>query len=136
MVFVFLSLTYFPWKTYILFYFILFYFFKDFIYLFMIVTERERGRDTGRGRSRLHAPGARRGIRSRVSRIVPWAKGRRYTTAPPRDPSLPKLGKFSAMICSNMLSGPLSLSASSGTPIKCSFFLLRLLFPLTFPHGL
>ena len=27
----------------------------------MIVTERERGRDTGRGRSRLHAPGARRG---------------------------------------------------------------------------
>ena len=41
----------------ILFYFILFLFFKDFIYLFMIVThrERERGRDTGRGRSRLHA---------------------------------------------------------------------------------
>ena len=27
-------------------------------YLFMIVTERERGRDTGGGRSRLHAPGA------------------------------------------------------------------------------
>ena len=63
-------------------------------YLFMIVThthtererERERGRDTGRGRSRLHAPGARGGIRSRVSRIVPWAKGRRQTAAPPRDP--------------------------------------------------
>ena len=52
----------------------------------MIVTERERGRDTGRGRSRLHAPAARRGIRSRVSRIAPWAKGRRQTTAPPRDP--------------------------------------------------
>ena len=30
-------------------------FFKDFIYLFMKETERERGRDTGRGRSRLHA---------------------------------------------------------------------------------
>ena len=36
--------------------------FKDFIYLFMIDTERgvrererERGRDTGRGRSRFHA---------------------------------------------------------------------------------
>ena len=30
----------------------------------MIVTkrERERGRDTGRGRSRLHAPGARVGF--------------------------------------------------------------------------
>ena len=52
----------------------------------MIVTERERGRDTGRGRSRLHALGARNGIRSRVSRIAPWAKGRRQTTAPPRDP--------------------------------------------------
>ena len=61
------------------------YFFFNF-YLFMIVTERERHRDTGRGRSRLHAPGARRGIRSRVSRIVPWAKGRGQTAAPPRDP--------------------------------------------------
>ncbi|KAM8917953.1 zinc finger protein 10 isoform 1-T1 [Lycaon pictus] len=40
-------------------------------------TVRERGRDIGRGRSRLHALGARRGIRSRVSRITPWAKGRR-----------------------------------------------------------
>ena len=50
----------------------------------MIVTQR--GRDIGRGRSRLHAPGARCGIRSRVSRIAPWAKGRRQTTAPPRDP--------------------------------------------------
>ena len=27
---------------------------KDFIYLFMRDTHRERGRDTGRGRSRLH----------------------------------------------------------------------------------
>ena len=54
----------------------------------MIVTERERerGRDTGRGRSRLHAPGAQRGTRSLVSRIAPWAKGRRQTAAPPRDP--------------------------------------------------
>ena len=63
-----------------------FFFFFNF-YLFMIVTQRERGRDTGRGRSRLHAPGARRGTRSRVSRIAPWAKGRRQTAAPPRDPS-------------------------------------------------
>ena len=56
----------------------------------MIVTERERererGRDIGRGRSRLHAPGARCGIQSQVSRIAPWAKGRRQTAAPPRDP--------------------------------------------------
>ena len=65
---------------YILFYFILFYF--KIFYLFMI----ERSRDTGRERSRLHALGARRGTRSRVSRIAPWAKGRRQTAAPPRDP--------------------------------------------------
>ena len=68
--------------------FLSFFFFN--FYLFMIVTERERERerrrDTGRGRSRLHASGARRGIRSQVSRIVPWAKGRRQTAVPPRDP--------------------------------------------------
>ena len=51
-----------------------------------IEREREGGRDTGRGRSRLHALGARHGIRSRDSRIAPWAKGRRQTAAPPRDP--------------------------------------------------
>ena len=66
----------------------LFFFFN--FYLFMIVTQRvrERGRDTGRGRSRLHAPGARCGIRSWVSRIAPCAKGRHQTAAPPRDPRL------------------------------------------------
>ena len=32
----------------------LFFFPKDFIYLFMKDTENERGRDTSRGRSRLH----------------------------------------------------------------------------------
>ena len=64
-------------------------FFKDFIYSFMRNTQRETGgRDTGRGRSRLHAPGARRWIRPRVSRITPWAKGRRQTIAPPRDPRI------------------------------------------------
>ena len=48
----------------------------------MIVTERERetGRDTGRGRSRLHAGSPT------WDRIAPWAKGRRQTAAPPKDP--------------------------------------------------
>ena len=31
-------------------------------------------------------PGARRGTRFRDSRITPWAKDRRQTTEPPRDP--------------------------------------------------
>uniref|UniRef100_A0A8C0M2Q6 Ig-like domain-containing protein n=1 Tax=Canis lupus familiaris TaxID=9615 RepID=A0A8C0M2Q6_CANLF len=55
-------------------YFILFFFSKRF-YLFIHERPRERGRDTDRGRSRLHTPGARRGTRSRVSRITPWAEG-------------------------------------------------------------
>ena len=42
--------------------------------------------------------------------------------------SFPKLGKFSAKICSNTLSGPLFLSAASGTPFQRRFFLLRLSF--------
>ena len=41
---------------------------------------------------------------------------------------LPRLGKFSAMICSNNYSGPLSILAPSGTPITHRFFFLRLLF--------
>ena len=38
-------------------YYLALFFFKDFIYLFMRIhrEERERGRDTGRGRSRLQA---------------------------------------------------------------------------------
>uniref|UniRef100_A0A8C0NM01 Solute carrier family 16 member 4 n=1 Tax=Canis lupus familiaris TaxID=9615 RepID=A0A8C0NM01_CANLF len=83
----------------------------------MIVTERERGRDTGRGRSRLHAPGARCGIRSWVSRIAPWAKGRRQTAAPPRDPSVAHLNctsnakkcqsMFNLVLASPFFRGPL-----------------------------
>ncbi|XP_035565015.2 HAUS augmin-like complex subunit 2 isoform X3 [Canis lupus dingo] len=60
--------------------------------------ERERGRDTGRGRSRLHAPGARRGIQSRVFRIAPWAKGKRQTAAPPRDPQSMALAKMDMLV--------------------------------------
>ena len=72
----------------ILFYLFIF-FFKDFIYLFMIVTQRERDREaeTQAEGEAGSMQGARRGIRSRVSRIMPWAKGRRQTAAPPRDPS-------------------------------------------------
>ena len=65
-----------------------FFLFLKFLFIHERHTVRERGRDTGRGRSRLHAPGAQRGIRSRIFRIAPWAKGRRQTAAPPRDPPL------------------------------------------------
>ena len=60
----------------------LFYLFlKDFIYLFIRQRERERERER---RSETQAEGeagsmqaARRGTRSGVSRITPWAEGRR-----------------------------------------------------------
>ena len=61
--FIYFILFYFILFYFILFYFILFYLFYYFIlliflkrfYLFMRDTEKERRRDTGRGRSRLHA---------------------------------------------------------------------------------
>ena len=55
------------------------FFFKDFIHSFM--RDIQRGRDTGRGRSRLPAR-----TRSQDPRITPWAKGRCSTTGPPGCP--------------------------------------------------
>ena len=55
-------------------------------YLFMIVTQREREAETQAEGEAGSLQGARCGIRSRISRIAPWAKGRRQTAAPPRDP--------------------------------------------------
>ncbi|CAD7688065.1 unnamed protein product [Nyctereutes procyonoides] len=37
--------------------------------------------------------GARRGTRSRDSRVMPWAAGRCYTAKPPRDPPINKILK-------------------------------------------
>ena len=53
----------------------------------MIVTEREREAETqaeGEAGSKHREPDV--GFEPRVSRIAPWAKGRRQTAAPPRDP--------------------------------------------------
>ena len=49
-------------------------------------TEREREAETQAEGEAGSMQGARRGIQSRVSRIAPWAKGKRQTAAPPRDP--------------------------------------------------
>ena len=90
----------------------------------MIVTERERererGRDIGRGRSRLHAPGARRGIRSRVSRIAPWAKGRCQTAVPPRDPSV---------LFFNLGGGHLYPQDADHCTLSCFSFIMQKFFP-------
>ena len=54
----------------------------------MRVTEREREAETqaeGEAGSMHREPDV--GTRSRVSRIASWAKGRRQTAVPPRDPS-------------------------------------------------
>ena len=71
----------------------LFFFLR--FYLFI-----HRHREGQRHRQREKAgsmQGARCGIRSRVSRIVPWAKGRRQTAAPPRDPNF--VDSLNKMIC-------------------------------------
>ena len=51
----------------------------------MIVTHRERQRHRQREKQ-APCTGSPSGIRSRDSRIAPWAKGRRQTATPPRDP--------------------------------------------------
>ena len=59
--------------------------------------ERERGRDIGRRRSRLHA-GSQRGTRSRVSRIRPWtesgAKPLSHLGCPKLNTSMHVSGRF------------------------------------------
>ena len=50
-------------------------------------TQRERDAETQAEGEVDSMQGARRGTRSRDSRITPWAKGRRSTTEPPRDPN-------------------------------------------------
>ena len=68
-------------------------FLKDFLYLFMRHTERERSRDTGRGKSRLHAgslmwdsiPGLQHHA-PELQHHVPGQRQMLKTAEPPRDP--------------------------------------------------
>ena len=66
-----------------------FFFFLK-IYLFMIDLQREREREreaeTQEEGEASSMPGAQRGTPSWYSRITPWAKRRRQTAEPPRDP--------------------------------------------------
>ena len=65
----------------------LFFFFNFILFIYDRHTVREREAETqaeGEAGSMHQEP--RRGIRSSVSRIAPWAKRRRQTAAPPRDP--------------------------------------------------
>ena len=48
--------------------------------------EREREAETQAEGEAGSMQGARRGTQSQDSRIMPWAKGRRQTAEPPRDP--------------------------------------------------
>ena len=64
----------------------LFFFFKIYFFnLFMI--EREREAETQEEGEAGSMPEAWRGTQYRDSRFTPWAKGRRQTAEPPRDPS-------------------------------------------------
>ena len=50
-------------------------------------THREREREA-ETQAEVEAGSMQGGTRPRVSRIVPWAKGRRETAEPPRDPQI------------------------------------------------
>ena len=60
----------------------------------MIDIERERGRDAGGGRSRPIHAGSLTWDSIPDSRIAPWAKGRRQTAEPPRDPNTKEFSGF------------------------------------------
>ena len=66
--------------------FILFYFFKDLIYLFMRDTEKEAETQAEGGAGSMQ--GARRGTQSPDPRTRPWAEGRCSTAEPPRGPRI------------------------------------------------
>ncbi|CAD7689539.1 unnamed protein product [Nyctereutes procyonoides] len=63
-------------------YYVSFSFFTDFLF------QREREAETQAEGEVGSMLGARRGTRSQDSRIAPWAKGRRQTAEPPRDPPI------------------------------------------------
>ena len=79
------------------------YTFETFVFCFLFLrfylfihdshTERDREAETQVEGEAGSMQGAWRGIRSRVSRITPRAKGRRQTAAPPRDPQINKILK-------------------------------------------
>ena len=75
-------------------------------------TYTERGRDIGRGRSRLHLR-AQCGTRSWNSRITLWTKGRRSTVEPPRCPQ-----SQSSYIKSNVLSTMNPMSESKNWELE------------------
>ena len=64
----------------------LFFGFSNILFIYSWEIQKERGRDIGRGRSRLHS-GAWCGTQSQVSRITPWAKA---GTEPLSHPGIPK----------------------------------------------
>ena len=81
----------------------IFFFLKDFIYLFDrdrdSQWEREHRRGSGRGRSRLLAEEPDVGARSQNAGIPLWAKGRRLMTVPPRRPSFLYFNHFFLLSC-------------------------------------
>ena len=65
-----------------------FFFFKDFIYLFAVDTEREGEGETQAEGEAGSMPGARCGTRSWVSRIRPWDEGGAKPLSHPGCPQL------------------------------------------------
>ena len=80
-------------------FFFFFFFLRFYLFIHDSHTERDREAETqaeGEAGSML---GARRGIRSHVSKIAPRAKGRRQTAASPRDPNKHIFNYFLPRVC-------------------------------------
>ena len=63
-----------------------FFFFFKILFIYSLETDRVREAETQAEGEAGSMQGARCGTRSWDSRITPWAKGRRSTAEPPRDP--------------------------------------------------
>ena len=105
-----------------------FFFFKDFIYLFL--RDTGRGRDIGRGRSRI-LWGAWCGPWSQDPGITTWAKGRCSTTKPPKCP-----GEATLIVPTKVLPG-----SQHWLTVMCEWLSLEIILvprfklPILKPHG-
>ena len=97
---------------------------------------RDRQRDSVRKEAETQAEGeagstqeARRGTRFRDSRIAPWAKSRRQTTEPPRDPRMESFKKKKKKLFREELHPPQLLLAISVVENSDANFYLIVFLP-------
>ena len=99
-------------------YLFIYLFIHSFIHSFIHDRRRERETETQEEGEAGFMQGARRGTRSRDSRIAPRAKGRRQTTEPPRDPQVSFYFKCNFTLHSDFITYRMRKSSSKKISIK------------------